>query len=263
MGLIALRHRMLNMAKGRVFLSINDDTYAEPGLLGEHLAAHAAGTRRLVAGAARWKPVEQPTLFDDVVQRTGLVFFPPPEGRAPGYRDCYGLNMSAPTALALEFGGFPDMRDAYGYDDTELAHRLQRRAGVEIVLAPGAAVVHDHRLTPADVLRREFLLGRSAWAYAGFNPEFARELFGRDVRSADELAYASRMVESERRDAARIERRFIELGEQPGGAHPQWMLETLADSWLLLKRYLWRWGLIDAAEGRPDTWHLLAPPANW
>lgn len=261
-GYIAVRHRLLRQARGRIFLSMNDDAYAEPGLLSAHRAAHDAAGSAIVAGTARWKSVDRPTLFDEIVQRTGLVFHPPRTDRAPGYRDCYGLNFSAPVGLALEFGGFPDLHDAYGYDDIEFAHRLHHRAGAEIGYAPGAAVVHDHRFTPAEVLHREYRLGRSAWAYAGFNPEFARELFGRDVRSPDEVAYARRMVESEKRDADRIERRFIALAQHPGGEQSQRMLETLADSWLLLKRYLWRWGLIDAADERPDRWCPLAPPTN-
>lgn len=135
-GYIAVRHRLLQMARGRIFLSMNDDAYAEPGLLSAHRAAHVGTGARLVAGAAKWMPIDRPNLFDEIVQGTGLVFHPPPTDRAPGYRDCYGLNFSAPVGLALEFGGFPDLRDAYGYDDIELAHRLLQRAGTEIAYAP-------------------------------------------------------------------------------------------------------------------------------
>lgn len=257
MGLIALRHRMLAMARGRIFLSLNDDVYAEPGLLDAHLAAHAEGSRRVVAGAAAWKAVESPNLFDRIIEQTGIVFFPPPRGRPHGYRDCYGLNMSAPVGLALEFGGFPDVRDAYGYDDTELAYRLHVAGGAEIVFRPDAAVVHDHRMAPRDVLRREYLLGRSAWTYAALNPGFARELFGRDIRAVDELAHARWVLERDRRDAVRAERHFIGLAGHRHDAAPESLLETLADSWLCLKRYLWRWGMTDAADGLAMRWSEL------
>jgi GT2 family glycosyltransferase len=257
MGLISLRHRMLAMARGRIFLSLNDDVQARPGLIDAHLDAHSAGPKRVVAGVAPWKPIESPNLFDRIIERTGIIFFPPPKDRAHGYRDCYGLNMSAPVGLAREFGGFPDVRDAYGYDDTELAYRLQVAGGAEIVFRSDAAVIHDHRMTPRDVLKREYLLGRSAWTYAELNPGFARALFGRDIRTSEEVGHARWVLENDRRDAARAERHFIKLAEQPPDAVPSSLLETLADSWLCLKRYLWRWGMVDSADGVPMRWSEL------
>jgi GT2 family glycosyltransferase len=253
-GYISVRHRMLTSARGRIFLSINDDVYACPDFVERHARAHADGPR-LVSGRSDWLAVERPTLFDQLVQRSNLLFFAPPTDRAPTYRDCYGLNMSAPTRLALDSGGFPDMRDAYGYDDTELAHRLIV-AGATMLIEPRALVTHDHRYTPMDVLKREYLLGRSAWAYAQLNPGFARDLFGRDIRAQAELDHAARFLEHERRDAVRIQSRFLALASfppLPDDTNTQNLLATLADSWTLLKRYLWRQGLLAASRGEPNA----------
>lgn len=257
-GYIAARRRMLSRARGRIFLSLNDDVYASPDLLQRHIDAHNQGLW-VVAGTANWKPVHSPTLFDQIVQRTNLIFFHPETDRPPTYRDCYGLNMSAPTAFAREHGGFPDVRDAYGYDDIELAHRLIR-SGATLRLETAANVIHDHRYAPEEVLKREYLLGRSAWVYAGLNADFSRELFGRDIRSPGELEYAERFIEREARDAARLQSRFLSLGETaPMSDTPstQTTLAGLSESWLLLKRYLWRKGLLAAARGETCQWSLL------
>jgi GT2 family glycosyltransferase len=258
-GYIAIRRRMLEAARGRIFLSMNDDVEAAPDLVQRHLEAHASDVR-VVGGIATWKPVQSPTLFDQLVQQTNLIFFAPRPDRAPTYRDCYGLNMSAPTSLARAQGGFPDIVDAYGYDDIELAYRLIK-SGATLALAPTAAVVHDHRYTTTDVLRREYLLGRSAWTYADVNPEFSRDLFGRSIRDRSELDHAERFIEREHRDALRIQSRFLSLADTPplpDGPDTNSMLAALADSWILLKRYLWRQGLLAASRNEPNHWSLLA-----
>jgi hypothetical protein len=165
--------------------------------------------------------------------------------------------MSAATADARSAGGFPDLHNLYGYEDIELAHRLQR-IGARIHFERLAAVEHDHRLAPTDVLRREYELGRSARAFAELNPDFTRKLFRRDILDPDHLSYARAFLISERRDAERIERSFVALADQPADAirEPD-LLGTLAEHWIPLKRSLWRWGLLDALEARERRWSLL------
>ncbi|MBY0113787.1 MAG: glycosyltransferase [Phycisphaerales bacterium] len=258
-GYIAVRHRLLQVARGRLFLSLNDDVEAAPDFIERHIDSHRSGPR-VVSGRSEWRMIDDPTLFDQLVQRTNLIFFAPPQDRAPTYRDCYGLNMSAPVALAQEVGGFHDIQDAYGYDDIELAHRLITQGGATMTIAPEAAVTHDHRYTPLDVLRREYLLGRSAWVYAAVNPGFARDLFGRDIRSPAELDHAAAFLDRERRDAVRIQARFLDLATQPALAEtpstPK-ILAALSESWILLKRFLWRQGLLAAARGEANDWAPL------
>src|SRR6185503_17009447 len=97
-----------------------------------------------------------------------------------GFRHCWGLNFSAPMQAVRAVGGFTAFPMAYGYDDIELAFRLQRRFEMPVLYRPGALAEHDHRYLPEDVLRRERQLGQAAWRFAGLNPEFARTVFGRD-----------------------------------------------------------------------------------
>ncbi len=260
-GYIAIRHRLVNQARGRSILSMNDDAMAGPGLLDAHLDQLDHQGPRVVTGPASWAPVQQPTLFDDLVQRSSLVFFKTPSSATPvktDYRSCYGLNLSAHTELVRELGGFPDLPDTYGYDDIELAHRLKHRGHAELWHAPDAIVTHEHRYTPPDMLRREYLLGRAAWAYAGINPAFARDLFRRDIRATEEIDAARIMLAHCRGDAERIEASFRRLAQMPSNAAAPELLETLAEHWLPTKRYLWRWGLLDAADGLPSRWTPLS-----
>lgn len=270
LGYIAVRHRLVGLAKGEVLLSLNDDSYASPGLIESHASVHdrLGPERCVVTGPAPWERVEEPTLFDRVVQQTDLVFFRAPEeatssdGPAVGYRDVYGLNMSAATALVRGVGGFPDVRDAYGYDDIELAFRLQRDAGCRLVYNPAAAVTHDHRMSPADVMRREYLLGRSAWVYAGLNGAFAEDVFGRDIRSDEEVSFCEVFMRQGRGDAERIERAMLELDVVPAGEDHDAVVRFVAEGWRGLKRYLWRWGLLDASRGAAERWGLLSEGAG-
>lgn len=272
LGIIGVRRGLLELARGEIALWLNDDSLAQPGLIDGHAAMHRGAGTRVVSGGVDWQPVERPTLFDRVVQSTGLVFFrQSDDGTQDGavggayrvdYRNCFGLNMSFPVGFARGAGGIPEIGEVYGYDDIELAHRLAA-SGAEIWRAPGARVVHDHRLSSGDVHRREYLLGRTAWHYAGVNPSFAMDLFGRNIRGADELAYCAAFLARERRDAQRLEASFLGLADLDADDAGLAVLPLLAEHWTLLKRYLWRWGLLDAARGIAARWSLLRDGPEW
>lgn len=264
-GVIGARKELLRLAGGDIVVWLNDDSLARPGLksglLRAHTEMHTSDTPRVVSGRAVWVPAPQPDLFDRLVEDTDLVFFTQPrdadgEPYRIDYRNCFGLNMSFPIALAREAGGLPEIAEVYGYDDIELAHRLEQ-AGAQIWRTTEAVVDHDHRYRPLDVVRREYLLGRTAWHYAGVNPGFCLDLFRRDIRSPEELEFCARAVERDRGDASRIERTFVGLASLPADAASPELLPTLAQHWTPLKRYLWRWGLLDAASGQPSRWAPL------
>ncbi|MFG0245866.1 MAG: glycosyltransferase family 2 protein [Phycisphaerales bacterium JB052] len=259
-GLPRLRSQMMRGASGRIVLWLNDDAYPQPDLLAAHLQAHLdASTPRVVAGHARWFPVEHPTLFDRLVQESDLVFFQQPPGSAPQpttYRHCFGLNVSFEREMALEVGGVAEVDEHYGYEDIELAWRLAR-AGAECVYESRALVEHDHRYRAVDVHRREYLLGRAAWAFAHANPDFAGDLFGRNLREPSVVESFLTAIDLGWRDALRIERSFLSLGDQGPESVDASMLPVLAEHWVLLKRLLWRWGVLDAQHGIASRWSVL------
>lgn len=260
-GYIAVRRALMELANGRIVLWMNDDSYASPTLVSAHLKSHhQCSDPRIVVGHSIWKPVVEPTLFDRLVQESDLVFF----GRGGkdqltqlGFRDCYGLNMSFPKELAGRLGGVPQMPDVYGYDDIELAYRMIH-AGAAAIFEPTACIVHDHRYEPLSVHRREYLLGRAAWAYANVNPTFAAELFRLELGDIATLDRFESVIQLEWRDALRIERSFMGLAELPPAVVHADLLPVLAEQWVLLKRLLWRWGVLDASRGIESRWSLLA-----
>lgn len=264
-GLMPIRRALLERAGGEIFVSINDDVRVGPGFIGSHLAVHAehrgTSSRTIVSGPAAWAPVESPTVFDHAVQGSDLIFFaqrPDADGTL-SYRECYGLNFSAPVRAALDAGGFADHTNTYGYEDIDLAYRMQTRCGAVIRFAALAGVVHDHRYGPEDVMRREYELGRAAWQFATSSPDFAGSLFGRDLRDPSELHYWRATLGRSRRDAARVEQTMLRCGGTPADAAPltPFFLQILAEHWIVLKRFLWGWGLLDRAADRESRWGLL------
>lgn len=258
-GLITLRQEMLAQAQGDIVLWLNDDAYPETGFFEHHLEIHRQHNDCVVGGRSQWKPIQSPNLFDRLVQQSDLIFFEPPATTTPtqiNYRNCFGLNMSFPRELAIKLGGIPSIPNTYGYDDIELAYRFEQ-ASIPIFHQPLAIVTHDHRYSPTDVLRREYLLGQSALSFARQNPDFAQALFKRDITSRSELNYAQELLPRQYRDASRIEKTFISLEEQPYNTISSANLHLLTEHWILLKRYLWNWGLLDAANQQSSRWQLL------
>lgn len=267
LGLITLRRALMEQATGEIILWLNDDSYAQPGLLEAHRQMHLNHGSIVVAGAAKWKAIPHPNLFDRVVQETDLLFFrhgsSSPDPVRTDFRNCYGLNMSFPRALAQQVGSLPDLPESYGYEDIELVHRMGQ-ADAEVWYTPEALVIHDHRYQPIDVHRREYLLGRSAWHFAHANPSFAHDVFKRDIRLASELDYARESLTREHRDAMRVERSFLNMAQMSQDHPSDELLQMLSEHWVLLKRYLWRWGLCDAAGDLPSRWSMVCDqPDLW
>jgi hypothetical protein len=134
-----------------------------------------------------------------------------------------------------------------------------------VLFEPKAAALHDHRYTPRDVIRREYNLGRAAWKFAKSSREFALDLFGRDITSEGELAYSREFVSRERKSAMGLAPEFVSLGETPSGlvAPPGLssggaiVVRALAQQFMLLKRWLWRRGLLDESENAPTREVLI------
>lgn len=264
-GLNATRNRLIDAARGRILVSLNDDVLPDPGLLEaharEHRDAEARGRPVVISGYAPWRRWEDETLFDRLVRETSMVFFydrmlDGPHAADPlhdwGFRHCWGLNFSASLPLVREVGKFVAFPLAYGYDDIELAWRLRQRFACPVLFRPQAAAEHDHRYAPREILDREVKLGQAAWHFAGLNPDFCRDTFNRDIRSPSELTYSREFVARERAAAERLEKSFLAMDGIPSsaieGPHASALVNLAYEQHLLLKRWCWRKGLLAAAE---------------
>ncbi len=264
-GLTAVRNSILRQARGRLMISTNDDVVPEPGFVAAHIAGHAERPQRctVIVGASPWKVHQPDRLFDRLIRETSMVFFygvmDTHESLAQrekdwGFRHCWGLNFSAPMDAVREVGCFTVFPAWYGYEDNEIAFKLKERYGAPVLYRPEARLMHDHRMEPDAYLRREFSLGYEALGFAQTSPACARALFGRDVHAPPELSYSREYIARERAAAARALAPFRALAalsstrlEGPGA-------DTLRDMayqhHLPLKRWMWRAGLVAAAEGR-------------
>lgn len=273
-GLAAVRNGLIEHARGRILLSMNDDVLAEPHMLEAHLTAHdRAGATKVatVVGDSPWRMQanDRPDrLWDRLVRETSLFFFydqmpgahdaavegTHDPGRDWGFRHAFGLNVSYPTRAVRAVGGYAVLPVKYGYEDVEIAWRLRERFGSQVAFEPAARGWHEHRYEPRDYLEREYKLGYAAWGFASACPGCARELFGRDVRSSEEVEYSRLYVANERKAAERGNEWFMKLGELPadaiGGPHARAMVQLVYRQHLPMKRWLWRSGLVDAAAGR-------------
>ena len=259
-GSSAVRVHLLNRAAAPITVTLNDDVVTHPGFLRAHLDAHRTAARgsatpTIVTGPAPFASIDRPTVFDALVQRTGLVFFDAHAAAQNGtlnYRHCYMLNLSFPTDLARESGALTATKAPYGYEDICLAHRLISEANARVIWRDDATVVHHHRYQPADIVRREYLLGLSAAEFAILRPAFAWDLFRREIRAPESLANARGFLRTARRDAVRVHNHFLSLGQipapNPDAIEP--LLPALAESWGLLKRWLWWRGVTDAVSNR-------------
>jgi GT2 family glycosyltransferase len=265
-GPSAVRNRLLARARGTSILFLNDDVVPSGTLAEVHVHEQAEAQRRgrpaLIVGSAPWKRFTNECLFDRLVRETSMVFFydtmDTPEGLAQsmkdwGFRHAWSLNLSGPRDLILDVGGFTVFpQPFYGYEDIELAHRLAHHHAVPVLYRPGARVEHDHRMDPAEYLRREYTIGHEALTFARMRPQCAMTLFGRDVTSRDEAEYSRMFVERERTMVGRLKASFEQTSLlSPGllsGESGAILRRALYEQHLPLKRWAWRAGLLDAIE---------------
>ncbi|MEM1184180.1 MAG: glycosyltransferase [Planctomycetota bacterium] len=254
-GPASARNRAFESARGRWTLLLNDDVVPAPDLLARHAAARGEGVvggDDMVLGSAPFKVEPHDRLFDRLIRETSMVFFydqmtDDDPSRDWGWRHAWTLNLSLRTEAVREVGGFTDALPGAAFEDIELAWRLRERFGSRVLYRPGAVVEHDHRYEPAGYLKRERMLGRDAWALAGANATCALELFGRDLHDPSEVAYSGAFVDREASTAARAEAVFCSLADLPSGAIDGRVVPAVYQQHLLLKRWWWRFGLLEAA----------------
>lgn len=261
-GQAEVRNRLLPLARGKTLVFLNDDMIPHPGFLAAHVEAQRAcereGKPALVVGRSPWVVREPDTLFARLVRETSMVFFYDVMEREKdlardwGFRHAWLLNLSAPAALVREVGGFTQFPCSYGYEDDEMAFRLRERFGARVLYRRDAVAFHDHPMSAREYLGREYKLGYAALGFAGAAPACAQAMFGRDVGGEDERRYCEMFTAIERRAAGRLLATFLSHEHQPANVadRSEGMLGLLYEHHLMLKRWVWRFGLLDAMGGR-------------
>lgn len=137
-GCGAARNAVIPDAAGDVIIFIDDDAFACPGYVREHLASHERSPLLIVDGPAiniAWDGSDVPLPFGSFVVR------------AQAFMDFAGATfVTANTSCRKEYlvasGGFDaEISRAYGWEDQELGHRL-RRMGLTRVKNRSAVALH-------------------------------------------------------------------------------------------------------------------------
>ena len=141
-------------ARGRWILFLDDDIVVPPGLLRAHLDLLDANPGCGTIGYA----VTEPELIDGphfhYLDSRGVAKLAP--GYAPG-RYFVTQNAAVPRDAFLKVGGFDEGFSGYGFEDMEVAFRLEDEAGVKFLALtqPVPCHVHHHTLEQYFAKKRE------------------------------------------------------------------------------------------------------------
>ena len=168
------RNRGIDRAGGDVVVFLDDDMELVPGFLAAHRALHASTD--LVAGVGN--VVNHPEIvmapIDRYMSTRGAQKVQ--GGRLP-WRWFSSNNSSVKRAHLAAIGGFDERFRHYGFEDLELALRLEKELGVEIRFVEEARSLHIHPHTLEEVLAKKTLCGRDSMPYLfAKHPEARREM---------------------------------------------------------------------------------------
>ena len=148
-GHAATQNSALELAAGSACLLLDDDIVASPGLIAGHLQAHREDPMTLGIGALTQEPVAAKDWYAHAFAQGWAEHYEELETREARWTDCYGANVSFPTAKLRELGGVST--DLPAAKDFDLAYRLYR-AGCKPRYLPSAHGIHDDQKRSAKML---------------------------------------------------------------------------------------------------------------
>lgn len=158
-GRARARNRGWRAASGAWVLFLDDDIVLDPGALDAHVKAQTRGVGAYLAEVVTAPAVVDSTLFQYLDTR-GIAKRPP--GAEVPARYFLTQNASVPRAALELAGGFDERFGAYGFEDTELAFRMEDRAGLRFFRLEGARGQHIHHHSLEDYLGKKRICGRES-----------------------------------------------------------------------------------------------------
>jgi glycosyltransferase involved in cell wall biosynthesis len=194
-GVSAARNRGVREARAPIVVLLQDDILATPDLLTRHLLAHARHPEptAAVVGRVAWPPDWRLDHFMRWLDDGGPQFrYQEILGRRTiGFRHFYTCNVSLKRETMLE-NPF-DEEIVYGYEDLELACRLQAK-GFTFHFEEDALGYHEHRRSFEDFRRRMYASGQSLYYAVRNHPEFAGVIQIRPMSAAKRLRTRARAL---------------------------------------------------------------------
>lgn len=236
-GRARARNRGWRAATGRWVLFLDDDIVLRPGALAAHIEA-----QREREGAHLGTVVTAPEIVDsplfEYLDTRGVA-------KCAGKREVpsrYLLtqNVSVPRAALEAVDGFDEEFGAYGFEDMEIAFRLEDQTGLKFYALPSAVGEHVHHHTLDEYLQKKLICGEQTLPQlARLHPHRMAEMkldvlpglgsdtgFGRRVLGRT-------LVTSWKLGGVRCARWILAL---PGGALAPWLRHRLYD-YLVLAAY--------------------------
>ncbi len=174
-GRAAARNSAIRRATGELVVFLDDDMRAEPRLVAAHVVAHARHPGSVVIGNA----LTAPELGNSNALRyldTRGVHKLPPDACVPA-RYFLTNNSSVSRKALLDVGLFDETFRNYGFEDTELAFRLEREAGLAFHYCPEAVAYHIHFHSLDQLLEKRYESARGSLRHLlRKHPDRAREL---------------------------------------------------------------------------------------
>lgn len=174
-GRAAARNRGLERATGDLVVFLDDDMELVPGFLRAHVELHAS--RERVAGIGN--VVNHPEITQAPIDRYMSTRGAQKIGaRGPlPWKYFSTNNASVWRADLAAIDGFDERFVHYGFEDLELAWRLERERGVAFRFVEEARSLHIHPHSLEEVLEKKTLCGRSSLPYLfAKHPETKRAL---------------------------------------------------------------------------------------
>ena len=254
-GISEAKNSASQIATGDVFLFLNDDIQIQPGFVDTHLKAiEQHNYAHAILGHTRWQTFESPTVMDELITSSPMIFFY--DGMVPheqyGFRYAWNLNLSMPRTVFEETSGFANHLRPFMYEDIEFAYRMEKN-GHKIIYHPNAEAVHNHRYTWESYLRREIMLGIMAPELWQVNPDCFLEIFKKTLPQL--VAEAQQAISIDKKDDQK-QYDFLskELSKSIPGQPDSAYLKSLYLAHLPIKRRAFRYGLIKASLNNDILW---------
>ncbi|NNF06494.1 MAG: glycosyltransferase family 2 protein, partial [Candidatus Eisenbacteria bacterium] len=162
-GRSAARNRGLEKAEGELVVFLDDDMELVPGFIEAHAALHRGSGALGGIGNVINHPEITMAPIDRYMSTRGAQKIKS-EGVLPW--KYFSTNNSSVKRADLEaVGGFDENFVWYGFEDLELAWRLEKERGVVLHFVEGARSLHIHPHTLQEVLDKKQLAGRSSMPY--------------------------------------------------------------------------------------------------